>query len=80
MRKNSSVVLHTSSHSNLNGNINYLQKNGNNRRILMSLHQSETVALILDIVQEIFQKLLLDGGYVQITKSMNKCYTIKTSV
>ena len=30
--------------------------------ILMSLHQSETVALILDIVQEIFQKLLLDGG------------------
>ena len=48
--------------------------------ILMSLHQSETVALILDIVQEIFQKLLLDGGYVQITKSMNKCYTIKTSV
>ena len=64
MRKNSSVILHTSSHSNLNGNIKLSTRKWEQSLdgILMSSHQSETVALILDIVQEIFQKLLLDGG------------------
>ena len=46
MRKNSSVVLHTSSNSNLNGNIKLSTRKWEQSSdgILMSLHQSETVA------------------------------------
>ena len=47
MRKNSSVVLHTSSHSNLNGNIELCTRKweqSSKDGILMSLHQSEIVA------------------------------------
>ena len=64
MRKNSSVLLHTSSYSNLNGNITLITRKWEQPSdgMLVPFRRSVTVALILYIGQDIFQKLLLDGG------------------